>query len=344
MTRESDASESDAPKRDAQSDADSPSQIPEVPDAVETPILPGPGVFLWSAGSGSLADPLTLEGLAGVHPLWAEDARAFAPWQEVFAGGGAAGSQSWRRSGRHAGSRVVVCGPCSSSLDVARRFVENDLLAPWDSALAVSQRSGRGQLGRSWSSPAGNIYGTLCLPPVPKEFDNILSLIMGYCLARFLRAKNVPACIKWPNDILVRDVKVAGVLIEEREGRCVAGMGLNLVSAPAAGELRADHGAPAGSLREIAEFSGSPLGTWCDLVDFVRVCYENTIAREVGDVTARLIEPLLCWLGREVTIREAGEASGSGRILGLAKDGALRVMPCGKTREKRLTSGAVRRA
>jgi len=228
-------------------------------------------------------------------------------------------------------------------LDVARYFVEHKILTSWDSALAVSQRLGRGQLGRSWSSPVGNIYGALLLPPAAREFDAVLSLLMGYCLVRFLRSKNVPAFLKWPNESLVDDVKVAGVRIEERGGRCVAGVGVNVASAPAAGELRANHAVPAGCLRRFAGFGGSPLGIWCDLVDFVRTCYGNTIAREVGDVMASLIEPLLCWLGQEVMVEEAGAAPGRGRILGLAQDGALRVMPYGKTREKRLTSGAVRR-
>jgi len=296
-------------------DSDLPPRAPDIP---EEPGLPGKGVLLWSSGRPGLADPINPATLAGLHPVWAEDALTYAPWQEVSIGHGsicgtpaldrvcgdsgkpARSPDAWWLSRKYAGGRVVVCGPCTSSLDVARHFVENKAFAPWDSALAVSQRSGRGQLGRSWSSPPGNVYGALFLPAVPKAWDSLLSLVMGYCLVLFLRAKNFPACIKWPNDILVSGKKVAGVLIEERNGRCVAGVGINLASAPPEWELREDHAAPAGSLRAAAGFTGTALETWCDLVDSVRTCYEDILARqETAGMTAARIEPFLCWRGEE---------------------------------------------
>ena len=253
------------------------------------PLLPTPGIFLWGGGRADLADPVNPPALAGVDPLWAEDALACAPWQELLSAG-----ESWWFSRQRAPGRVVVCGPCSSSLDVARLFAGKDMLSPWDSVLAVSQRAGRGQLGRSWESPPGNVYGALLLPPVPKEWDDRLSLLVGFCLVRFLRSKNIPACIKWPNDLLVAGVKVAGVLIEEREGRCMAGIGINLTSCPPKEMLRAGHAAPAGHLRQLTGFMGAPLGVWRDLVDFVRVCYETVLAREAASTAASLIKPFMC--------------------------------------------------
>jgi len=263
--------------------------------------LPASGIFLWGNGRADLADPVTPQTLAGLHPLWAEDALERAPWQELLSAG-----EPWWFSKRRAGGRVVVCGPCVSSLDVARFFAGQGRLEAWDSVLAVSQRAGRGQLGRSWESPPGNVYGTLVLPPAPKEWDSQLSLLVGFCLARFLRSKNIPAFIKWPNDLLVEGKKVAGILIEERDGRCMAGIGINLAGHPPQAALRGGHAAPAGNLRRLTGFTGTPLGMWCDLVEFVRSCYENILACEAASTAASLVSPLLWRQGGKIGEKSTG--------------------------------------
>lgn len=217
------------------------------------------------------------------------------------------------------------------------------MLDPWDSVLAVSQWAGRGQLRRGWNSPPGNLYAALVLPPVPKEMDSLLPLVLGYCLAGFLRFKKIPVGIKWPNDILLGNVKIGGVLVEERRGVSLAGIGLNLASSPPPVLLREDHAVPAGHLHE-AGHTFSPLSLWCDLVDFMRICYETCLIQGPPSNVAALVEPLLCWLGQEAVIREGAESPWSARILGLAPDGSLRVKPAGGAGERLLTSGSIWRA
>lgn len=304
-------------------------------------LMPGPGALIWALGREELADPLCPDSLAACHPAWEEDARLFAPWQEVLVTWcSACAKEQWWLSPVRRRGRIVVSGRCSSALDVARPLAENRMLDPWDSVLAVAQWSGRGQLRRRWQSPPGNVYGALVLPTVPKEYDTLLPLVLGYCIAAFLRCKKLEASIKWPNDLLVGEAKVGGILVEERRGIAVAGIGLNLVEAPSQGQLRDGHAVPAGYLRAHGLKSG-PLALWAELVDFVKICYETSITQgSPGDVIA-MIEPLLCWLGETIAVRDGGEAPWAARLAGLAHDGALRVMPEGGAGERLLTSGSI---
>lgn len=311
---------------------------------VQGPRIPGPGVLLWAQGRDELADPLVPDRLAGCHPGWAEDARAFAPWQEVLVPWCSGCEQeSWWLSGVPSAHRIIVSGPCSSSLDVARPLAENGLIEPWDSVLAVSQWSGRGQLRRNWDSPPGNLYAALVLPAPPPRYDSLLPLVLGYCLAGYLLGRKVAARVKWPNDILAGGVKVGGILVEERRGVVLAGIGLNLASSPQPELLRESHAVPAGYLKTCG-LNSTPLALWRDLVDFVKICYETTLTQGTPHNITSLIEPHLEWLGREVLVREGGETPWPAQVLGLAPDGALRVKPAGVAGERLLTSGSIWRA
>lgn len=101
--------------------------------------------------------------------------------------------------------------------------------------LAEYQAEGRGRRGRAWLSPPG---AGLCLS-LGWRFKrrpaalNKLSLYAGLAVARALAALNVRGiALKWPNDILLAEKKLAGILIETRAGAgsavdCVIGAGIN---------------------------------------------------------------------------------------------------------------------
>ena len=98
------------------------------------------------------------------------------------------------------------------------------------------QTKGRGRHGRSWVSPEGNLYvSVIFYPGVAESRWAELSLIAGLALVdavRLLRADE-DITLKWPNDLLVRGRKCAGILLE-REGRAIiVGCGVNLNEAPA---------------------------------------------------------------------------------------------------------------
>lgn len=107
--------------------------------------------------------------------------------------------------------------------------------------LAEHQSAGRGRRGKTWVSPlGGNIYLSLRWHFVKavQELSG-LSLVVGLAVAKTLEEYGVPALsLKWPNDVLVNNQKIAGVLVElaGKEGAVVIGIGIN-------GRLSPSHGA-----------------------------------------------------------------------------------------------------
>ncbi len=107
---------------------------------------------------------------------------------------------------------------------------------------ADEQSAGRGRQGRAWSAPAGR---ALLCSIVIREPPRLLPLAAGAAVAELVGAE---AMIKWPNDVLVGGLKVAGILVEGRlqEGWAVVGIGVNV--AVAVSELPAEVHARAGTL------------------------------------------------------------------------------------------------
>ena len=101
--------------------------------------------------------------------------------------------------------------------------------------LAETQMQGRGRRGRSWSSPdTGNIYLSMswCFDVIPEQFP-LISLITGISICEVLNSSGLQGHgIKWPNDILINQQKIAGILVETSGSlqRVVIGIGLNLYS------------------------------------------------------------------------------------------------------------------
>lgn len=111
--------------------------------------------------------------------------------------------------------------------------------------VADEQTGGRGRQGRSWQSPAGAglTASVLLRPDVPPEWLGWVPLLGGVAVAEALRrASQVDTALKWPNDVLIGGLKVAGLLAELVPAGAVGGppgvvlgIGVNLTQAD--GEL-----------------------------------------------------------------------------------------------------------
>jgi BirA family biotin operon repressor/biotin-[acetyl-CoA-carboxylase] ligase len=86
------------------------------------------------------------------------------------------------------------------------------------------QTAGRGRYARTWSAPAGS---SLLFSLIVRSFDSLLPLRAGLAVADVAGAG---ARVKWPNDVWVDGLKVAGILVEGRpaEGWAIVGVGLNV--------------------------------------------------------------------------------------------------------------------
>ncbi len=121
---------------------------------------------------------------------------------------------------------------CSSTMDLAWSLTGMDRFPEGSWVLAMTQTCGRGQFGRRWDSGAGNLFATLRLPDTAADAEGLLPLAAGLVIAEELIAQGISPQIKWPNDILIRNRKAGGVLIEHRNGCIMAGIGINIQTAP----------------------------------------------------------------------------------------------------------------
>ena len=89
---------------------------------------------------------------------------------------------------------------------------------------AAEQTAGRGRQGRSWSAPPGR---ALLMSLVLRELDTLLPAAGAVAVADVV---GDDAAIKWPNDVLLRGGKLAGILVEARptSGWAVMGIGFNV--------------------------------------------------------------------------------------------------------------------
>lgn len=102
--------------------------------------------------------------------------------------------------------------------------------------IADCQNKGRGRLGRHWVSPPGvNIYMSILLRPDIEPKDATLLTIMAAigCTVALRRVTNLTVTIKWPNDLIVSDKKLGGILTEMRTTRkkveyVITGIGINV--------------------------------------------------------------------------------------------------------------------
>jgi BirA family biotin operon repressor/biotin-[acetyl-CoA-carboxylase] ligase len=83
--------------------------------------------------------------------------------------------------------------------------------------LADEQVAGRGRQGRHWHSPRGaGIWLGYLVRPARATESGVLALRVGLAIAEALMDLGVTARLKWPNDVVVEDRKLAGVLCEAR--------------------------------------------------------------------------------------------------------------------------------
>ncbi|MEA1927796.1 MAG: biotin--[acetyl-CoA-carboxylase] ligase, partial [Candidatus Auribacterota bacterium] len=122
-----------------------------------------------------------------------------------------------------------------STNNLARSLAEEG--AP-EGTLVISeeQTSGRGRMGRSWISPPGTgiWISVLLRPMIEPARAALITPLVAVSLSRSIReVTGLPAGIKWPNDILIRGKKAAGILTEISTDRksiryIIVGIGINV--------------------------------------------------------------------------------------------------------------------
>jgi BirA family transcriptional regulator, biotin operon repressor / biotin---[acetyl-CoA-carboxylase] ligase len=133
-----------------------------------------------------------------------------------------------------AGFRRVAFEEVGSTNTEALRLAEEG--APeFTLVTARRQSAGRGRRGRSFVSPAGNLFASIVLRPQRAQaLVSQLSFVAAIAVGDLLDRLGVKGSIgfKWPNDVLVDGAKISGILLEGGGGHLVAGIGVNLAHYP----------------------------------------------------------------------------------------------------------------
>ena len=131
-----------------------------------------------------------------------------------------------------------------STNDLAFSLAENKQIFANQIIAANKQNKGRGRLNRNWESPKGNLYFSLVLQPkIAIEKTSQISLVaicaLQIAVAKIFQQQNIVAKIqnKWPNDLLIDQKKVAGILLESKISNkicdfVILGIGVNINSNP----------------------------------------------------------------------------------------------------------------
>ena len=211
----------------------------------------------------------------------------------------------------------------------------NDVISGWAKegirglciAYGDEQTKGRGRDGRSWFTPPGSALAFSLLMNIDSPVEtNLLGLFAGLGALAVCEAVealySLKPTIKWPNDVLLEGKKVCGVLAEiqwcgEELQAIILGIGINVAAGSVPGIE--DLAFPASCIEEV-------LGMKVDPGKLLQGILENLIAWKSRMNEAEFVESWeerLAYKGKQV--RLVGSNIVEGRILGLARDGRLRL-------------------
>ena len=244
-------------------------------------------------------------------------------------------------SGLWTSVRVVASTGSTNADLLARGGPEGQVL------VAEEQTAGRGRAGRTWvSQPGASLTFSVLLRPasVPPSARGWLPLLTGVAVAAGVRsASGVAASLKWPNDVLVRDRKLAGILAEQSaDGDAVViGVGLNVATSEKALPV-SPAGLPATSLL----VEGADVGREALLAEILRSLEHwylvfSADPDPVGSGLLAEYRAACATLGRQVRVELPGD-----RVLaGLAEDvdpgGRLLVRPADAASATPVSAGDV---
>lgn len=215
--------------------------------------------------------------------------------------------------------RNVIYLPVTTSTNEVARQAARERATEGTVVIAGQQTAGRGRLGRNWSSPPGSLALSVILRPQTSRLSSLIMIASLAVVHAIEKVTGLKSQIKWPNDILINNKKVCGILIENAwKGSgldySVIGIGLNVNFNPADYE----------EVANIATSLSMELGRPVSVLKVIRtVLMELDIYYSVNDVFTEW-KKRLTTLGKDVKI-----VSGKTMVTGIAEsvglDGSLDV-------------------
>ena len=238
------------------------------------------------------------------------------------------------------GKEIIYYDTVSSTMDEAFRLgVEG--AAEGTVVCAEGQTQGRGRLGRSWVSPKGKgIYFSVILRPIlPPQAVSQLTLLSAIAVSEAIKNRTgVSALIKWPNDLLVNNKKLVGILTElsadtDRVKFVVIGVGVNISAVDGALPAHAT------SLKKEAHKNFSRV----ELLQEILRCVEEWYVRFQKEGPKPIIKrwkELAGTLGSHIRISNPGETI-EGKAIDIDQDGGLLIRKDSGIVVKKMTGDVV---
>ncbi len=223
---------------------------------------------------------------------------------------------------------VVLASATSTNAEIKNLLDDGDVVA----VITDDQTEGRGRLDRHWvTKPGESVALSIAFPWSADDHERSGSwvpLLVGAVLVRTLHSHGVgEASLKWPNDVVVGQNKLAGILCEWVPSTSViVGIGLNVdfptdePPSPRATALGHHVSAAEGLIDSIL----------AELVGALRVGLEG-LRTEPRDATAAVVSAVMSTLGRSVEVQEPSGTTWRGTAQGLDDSGHLLVMPEGSS-------------
>ncbi len=221
-------------------------------------------------------------------------------------------------------SRIHAYETTDSTMEVAHRLARSGE-PDGTVVIAEAQSKGRGRLGRNWVSPKGTgVYTSIILrPSIQLSEIPLITLMTAVAVAHTIQAEaDLRPEIKWPNDLLIGEKKVAGILTElnagsNRQNYVVVGIGVNVNT-------------PASSLPDWATSLAEELGHPIDRLSFARTLFlqiDSFYEQFLNGETPVILDEwrrFASFLGRRVRIVAEGRNI-EGQAVDLDSTGALLV-------------------
>ena len=137
---------------------------------------------------------------------------------------------------KYIGKQIYYYDRINSTNSVAKNAISDKRIHLQEGTVIIAneQTAGRGRLSRTWHSPHGGVWmSTVLFPDLEPAYISKITLMTAVVLVQSIKALfNIPALIKWPNDIIIEDQKLCGILTEmsaesDRINYVVVGIGVN---------------------------------------------------------------------------------------------------------------------
>ena len=213
---------------------------------------------------------------------------------------------------------------CSSTQDIAKSLAEFGVPEGLV-VIAEEMYNGRGRLGRKWYAPKGGLWISILLRPKRIESLQLMSLATGVAVVKAMeKLLNIKLRLKWPNDVIYMNRKLAGILIEagvevDTVHYVIVGIGVNVNN-----ELPSELKDYAVNLKAILGFEVS------------RVPILRSLLRELDDIyhlltmgnTYAILKEWIRYsdtIGRRVKVQFI-DFTVEGKAIDIARDGSLIVI------------------